>query len=301
MLKTVSSIVNAIGALNYKGTWNATTNTPTLASGVGSKGNYYVVSVGGTTSIDGVALWGVGDMIAFNGSAWQRIDGGVDGNFVEISASGDIKLTTAGKGIYGTVALILGVGTSEYGRFDSSGRLLLNDVASNGDGTLETVARNNSSNALVARSTSSSDVGNALVLLSKFDNDSTTSQVFQRYTINNNGTANGQINANGAGQVAFGSWSDVRLKENIVDLDPQLEKICSLRPVEFDYKVGGHQIGFIAQEVQQVYPDLVGQDAEGMLTLTGLSKNEARLISAIKEQQKLIEQLAERIASLEPK
>jgi hypothetical protein len=33
MLKTVSSITNVIGALNYKGTWNANTNTPTLASG----------------------------------------------------------------------------------------------------------------------------------------------------------------------------------------------------------------------------------------------------------------------------
>lgn len=301
MLKTVSSIVNAIGALNYKGTWNASTNTPALASGVGNKGDYYVVSVGGATSIDGIALWGVGDMIAFNGSAWQRIDGGVDGNFVEISASGDIKLTTAGKGLYGTVALLLGVGTSEFGRFDSSGRLLLNDTASNGDGTLEAVARSNASNAVVARSKSSGDVGNALVLISKFDNDSSTSQVFQRYTINNNGAANGQINANGAGQVAFGSWSDERLKENIVDLEPQLENICALRPVEFDYKVGGHQIGFIAQDVQKVYPDLVGQDSEGMLTVSGLSKTEARLVSAIKEQQKIIEQLTSRIAALEAK
>jgi hypothetical protein len=47
MLKTVSSIVNAIGALNYQGTWNAATNTPTLASGVGTKGDYYYVSVAG--------------------------------------------------------------------------------------------------------------------------------------------------------------------------------------------------------------------------------------------------------------
>lgn len=33
MLKTVSSITNAIGALNYKGTWDASTNSPALASG----------------------------------------------------------------------------------------------------------------------------------------------------------------------------------------------------------------------------------------------------------------------------
>jgi hypothetical protein len=88
MLKTVSSIVNAIGALNYKGTWNASTNSPALASGVGTKGDYYQVSVAGTTSIDGISNWGVGDVIAFNGTTWQRIEGGADLNGVNLSFTG---------------------------------------------------------------------------------------------------------------------------------------------------------------------------------------------------------------------
>lgn len=88
MLKTVSAITNAIGALNYKGTWNASTNTPTLASGVGTKGDYYQVSVAGSTSIDGISNWGVGDVIAFNGTTWQRIEGGADLNGVNLSVSG---------------------------------------------------------------------------------------------------------------------------------------------------------------------------------------------------------------------
>lgn len=88
MLKTVSSITNAIGALNYKGTWNASTNSPTLSSGVGTKGDYYVVSVAGTTAIDGISLWGVGDWIAFNGTAWQRVDGGANGEFVDMQVTG---------------------------------------------------------------------------------------------------------------------------------------------------------------------------------------------------------------------
>lgn len=78
MLKTVSSITNAIGALNYRGTWNASTNIPALTSGVGTKGDYYVVSVAGSTSLDGVSTWYVGDWATFNGSAWQRLEGGVD-------------------------------------------------------------------------------------------------------------------------------------------------------------------------------------------------------------------------------
>jgi hypothetical protein len=76
MLKTVSSIVNAIGALNYKGTWNASTNNPALVSSVGTKGDYYVVSVAGNTNLDGTTLWGVGDWAVFNGSIWQKVDGG---------------------------------------------------------------------------------------------------------------------------------------------------------------------------------------------------------------------------------
>ena len=87
MLKTVSSIANALGALNYKGTWNASTNVPTLASGVGTQGDYYVVSVAGSTDLDGVTNWGVGDWAAFNGSVWQRLEGGADGNFVNLTVS----------------------------------------------------------------------------------------------------------------------------------------------------------------------------------------------------------------------
>ena len=117
MLKTVSSITNAIGALNYNGTWNASTNTPTLASGVGTKGDYYVVSVAGSTSIDGQTLWGVGDWIAFNGTVWQKVDGGNTGNFTTVSVSG---VTTVGSGGSGGVfgnddASYIALGASQTG------------------------------------------------------------------------------------------------------------------------------------------------------------------------------------------
>lgn len=74
MLKTVSSVINAIGALNYQGTWNANTNTPTLQSGVGTKGDYYVVSQAGSTNLDGITDWQVNDWAIFNGTIWQKID-----------------------------------------------------------------------------------------------------------------------------------------------------------------------------------------------------------------------------------
>ena len=86
MLKTISSITNALGALNYKGTWNASTNSPTLADGTGAKGDYYVVSTAGTQTFGGVQLFfGLGDWIAYNGAVWQRVEGGSDGNFANVT------------------------------------------------------------------------------------------------------------------------------------------------------------------------------------------------------------------------
>jgi hypothetical protein len=61
------------GALTYQGTWNASTNTPTLASGVGTKGYYYVVSVAGTTVLDGINSWAVGDWAIYDGTEWGKL------------------------------------------------------------------------------------------------------------------------------------------------------------------------------------------------------------------------------------
>ena len=63
-----------LGALKYQGTWNASTNTPTLASSVGTQGYYYVVSVAGSTNLDGITTWAVGDWAIYSGTAWQKID-----------------------------------------------------------------------------------------------------------------------------------------------------------------------------------------------------------------------------------
>lgn len=63
-----------LGALSYQGTWNASTNTPTLTSSVGTKGYYYVVSVAGTTNLNGITDWQIGDWAVYNGTAWQKID-----------------------------------------------------------------------------------------------------------------------------------------------------------------------------------------------------------------------------------
>lgn len=62
-------------SMSYQGTWDASTNTPTLTSSSGTKGYFYKVSVAGTTAIDGISQWNVGDSIVFDGTTWDKIDG----------------------------------------------------------------------------------------------------------------------------------------------------------------------------------------------------------------------------------
>jgi hypothetical protein len=62
---------SVVGQVEYKGTWNASTNTPTLPSASGVKGNYYVVSVAGVyQTVD----YEIGDWIISNGTQWEKVD-----------------------------------------------------------------------------------------------------------------------------------------------------------------------------------------------------------------------------------
>lgn len=72
--KVPTSQIPQMGDLNYQGTWDASTNTPTLTSSAGTKGFYYVVSVAGSTNLNGITDWKVGDWAVFNGSVWEKID-----------------------------------------------------------------------------------------------------------------------------------------------------------------------------------------------------------------------------------
>lgn len=63
-----------LGGVQYQGTWNATTNSPALSNGSGSNGYYYRVATAGTTSLDGIAEWAIGDWVVSNGTVWQKID-----------------------------------------------------------------------------------------------------------------------------------------------------------------------------------------------------------------------------------
>jgi hypothetical protein len=177
-------------------------------------------------------------------------------------------------------------------RIDSSGNLLVG--TSSADGRVSIYTSNNTVPALTTRG-AAGDLGTAAAWFVKNDNNTTSSQIFVQFFIANGGAGCGAIVANGASQAAFASFSDARLKENIADLPSQLDNILALRPVEFDYiesEGGGHQIGFVAQEIEQVFPEAVSEREDGMKTVVGWTKTEAILVKAIQE-------LTARVAQLE--
>jgi len=113
------------GALVYQGTWDASTNTPTLTSSVGTKGYYYVVSVAGTTNLDGITDWQVGDWAVFNGTVWQKVDNS-EITYVSNVATGT-GLTGGPITSTGTISIAnTAVTAASYGAADTVGTFTVN-------------------------------------------------------------------------------------------------------------------------------------------------------------------------------
>ena len=274
-----------------------------------------------------------GMLIGSNGRFDAVRDGGYVGYFNRLSSDGDIAIfakddTPVGSiGNSGTTAMYVGSGDTQLlfkadedqmvpfsaggyrdaaislGRTNSRFKdLYLSGTVSAARATISGPITNGNAGLIAAASTAASDLGSAGMSVLKYDNSTSTSQVFFRFLINQGAAGCGQINANGPSSAAFGSWSDATLKENIIDLPDQYDNIRALRPVEFDYiesEGGGHQIGFIAQEMQEVYPCCVGERDDGKLTISGWNKTEARLVSALQSAMNKIEDLTARLEALE--
>lgn len=100
--KLQNQINGVLGGATYQGVWNASSNTPSLAAGTGTKGYYYVVSVNGSTNLDGITDWKVGDWAIFNGTTWDKVDNtdavsSVNGAIGAISLAGTAdRITVSG-------------------------------------------------------------------------------------------------------------------------------------------------------------------------------------------------------------
>jgi len=131
----------------------------------------------------------------------------------------------------------------------------------------------------------------------------TTNGVF-RFYVSGGGTIN-------ASNPVISAISDQRLKENITDLEIGLDAIMALRPRKFDWKkksgnTGKNLRGFIAQEFEQVFPDLIdksinlapeGEEAYKQIRVDLMPV----LVKAIQEQQVQIQELSAEITILKNK
>jgi hypothetical protein len=118
------SWASVAGGLSYQGTWNASTNTPTLTSSVGVNGYYYITDVAGSTNLNGITDWQIGDWLLFNGSVWQKID---QSNLVT-SVNGQTGAVSVGT--VTSVAATAGTGITVTGSpITSSGTLTITNSA----------------------------------------------------------------------------------------------------------------------------------------------------------------------------
>jgi len=218
---------------------------------------------------------------------------------------GDVASSTAGSHGGNLLFYTTGSGTNaERMRIDSSGRLLVGTTSSSnadakfavlnaGSGSIIMQIQRGGENPAYIGSDNSN-------IFSIYD-----SGITQRFRVTSAGSCQ---NTTGS----YGSISDVKLKENIVDATPKLEKVMQLQVKNFNLKTDPDlkQIGFIAQELQQVFPSLVEQSEDedengektGEITL-GVKTTVLIpiLVKAIQEQQTIINDLKARVTALEAK
>lgn len=120
--------------------------------------------------------------------------------------------------------------------------------------------------------------------------DSSTS----RFIVWSSGTAQNRTGV-------YGTISDISLKENIVDATSKLDDLLSLKVRNFNF-IGEElkQIGFIAQEMEEVFPNMVDTDKEGLKSVK-TTVLIPMLVKAIQESHQIIKDLEARIVTLESK
>jgi hypothetical protein len=121
------------------------------------------------------------------------------------------------------------------------------------------------------------------------------------------GYFDGDVNINGTGYITAGVWStsDKRYKQQIKPLEGVMDKISKLNGYTYTYKTeefpakgfdSRSHIGLIAQELKEVFPELVKEDAKGYYAVNYEGMIPV-LLEAVKSQQKQIDELKALVAS----
>ena len=171
MLQAFGKVQNQLSALlggvMYQGVWNASTNTPSLTSSIGTKGNYYIVTVAGSTNLKGITDWKVGDWAIFNGTSWDKVDN-TDAVSSVNGFTGAVNLTTANvsevTNLYFTNARVIASTLTGYtsgsGTISSSDTVLTAIQKLNGN----MVTSSSGTTNRISKFTASGVIGDSLIL-----------------------------------------------------------------------------------------------------------------------------------------
>ena len=193
---------------------------------------------------------------------------------------------------------------SERMRIASNGHMFVNTTIDYGQFVVETnVAGGNPAGLYIYSTDTVVDAGNVLGVFS-YESDATAANGTYFLQFKDAAGVIGSITSTSSSSaVAFNTSSDERLKENIIDASPQLDIIKQVQVREFDWKKNGnHQVGMIAQELNNIIPEVVtvgGESESENPWAVDYGKLTPYLIKAMQEQQTIIESLEARITALE--
>jgi hypothetical protein len=262
-----------------------------------------------------------------NGAGANRFQVGQSGGQAQLLAktsTGHASIYATGTDVYQTYIsggfLAFGEGPSngssftERARIDSSGNLLVGDTSVPDTPRLGSKQSTANLPAIVAYASNASYTGQVLQTRAARN---TTNSTFKAFNYYNEGASADKFTVQDSGNCqntnnSYGGFSDVKLKDNIVDATPKLVDLMQIKVRNYNLKSDPthKQIGVIAQELEQVFPALVEEsrdtDADGndLGTTTKAVKYSVfvpMLIKAIQEQQTLIETLTTRLTALEGK